>query len=66
MPASYIRSDPDAVAELVLDPAPRVTPMAEREENRLFRTRSWLWGKQFVLRLKSNAQWMSRFLHGRM
>jgi hypothetical protein len=37
--------------------------LASREEQRLFRLRLWIWGKQFAGRLKANALRMKQFLH---
>jgi len=64
MHATSSRVDPNAVAGVSPDSAANTTPAPEREEKRLFRLRAREWGSRFAVRLKTNIQWMKRFLHG--
>ena len=64
MPATSSRADPSVVADVFSDSAVSAAPLSDREQKRWLRLRVWLWGKQFAVRLKSNALWMKQFLHG--
>ena len=64
MPTISSRADPSEAADASPSPAANTTPAPNSGEKRVLS----LWGgervKQFVARLKANAQWMKQFLHG--
>ena len=64
MPAISSRANPSPIADLSPSPAVNTTLPPKREEKRWFSLRGGERVKQFAFRLKANAQWMKRFLHG--
>jgi len=64
MSAISSRADPSPAADASPNPAVNTPPAPNREEKRWFSLRGGERAKQFTLRLKANAQWMKRFLHG--
>src|SRR5471032_2818314 len=62
MPTISSRADPSAVADASANPA--VTPVADREDQRLSSLGILKRLKMFTVRLKTNGKWMKQFLHG--
>jgi hypothetical protein len=64
MPAISSRADPSEAADVSPSPAVNTTPAPNPEVKRWFSLRGGARAKQFAAKLKANAQWMMRFLHG--
>ena len=64
MPASSNRADPSATADASPSAAGNTAPAPNAEAMRRLSLRGGARAMQFAHRLKANAQWMMRFLHG--